>query len=186
MMGATFLVLWIGWIAYWMIAARSAKTTRWREPLGQQWLHGGLAILAAILLAVPLHHPAWLAFRFVPRDLATASLGLALTALGLGFAVAARVYLAGNWSAAVEVKEDHALIRGGPYRWVRHPIYSGLLLAFLGTALALGRWRGLLAVAFLFLAFLLKARHEEAGMRRTFPDYESYARVTAALIPGIF
>ena len=106
--GIAFPVLWIAWIAYWVIAARGAKATQWRESMGEQWLHGALAILAAVLISVPLSHPAWLGFRFVPPMPGVAALGLAMTAAGLGFAVAARLYLAGNWSAAVEIKEDHA------------------------------------------------------------------------------
>jgi protein-S-isoprenylcysteine O-methyltransferase Ste14 len=185
-MNMAILALWVAWMAYWIIAARRTKATRWREPAGRELTHGALAIAAVILLAVPLTWPSGLAIRFVPAaDAGVTLLGLVMTAAGIGFAVAARLSLADNWSSAVEVKENHTLIRGGPYRYVRHPIYSGLLLAFLGTAIAIGRWRALLAVAFLLLAFLLKARREETEMRRTFPDYQRYVQDTAALIPWL-
>jgi len=84
------------------------------------------------------------------------------------------------------VKEGHALIRSGPYAHVRHPIYTGILLAFLGTAVSIGEWRALLAVPFALLAFVLKSRLEEGRMRQTFPEYEQYQRETAALIPFIY
>ena len=177
------LAMWVGWLAYWAIAARGAKPRQWHEPLRAQWLHNALVWLGVIILVVPRATPAILAAPFLPPSAIGAALGLALTALGLGIAIAARIYLAGNWSAAVEIKEGHALIRSGPYRYVRHPIYSGLLLALLGTAVALDRWRAVLAFALIFVALLLKSRHEENGLRRALPDYATYTRETAALIP---
>lgn len=84
------------------------------------------------------------------------------------------------------VKEDHALVQSGPYRRVRHPIYTGMLLAFLGTAVAVGEWRGLVGLVLALVSFLLKSRLEEARMGETFPEYAEYRRHTAALIPGIY
>lgn len=176
------LALWIAWLGYWVIAARGAKPTRWRERGIEQWIHGLPAVLATILLAAPRLLP-WRLARFLPLGLAFPLLGTILTAIGLAIAIAARRQLAGNWSAAVEIKEGHALIRGGLYRYVRHPIYSGILLAVLGSALVLGLWQSLLGFALLLLAFVLKSRHEEARLRQTFPDYDDYARKTSALIP---
>jgi protein-S-isoprenylcysteine O-methyltransferase Ste14 len=130
--------------------------------------------------------PGVLAVRFASPGLALALLGIAILAGGLGFAGWARRHLGRNWSGWVTVKDDHTLICTGPYRLVRHPIYSGLLLAFAGNALAIGEWRGVLAVAFGFLAFVLKLRIEEARMRETFPEYDRYTQQVAALIPGLF
>ncbi len=84
------------------------------------------------------------------------------------------------------VKEDHALIRTGPYRRLRHPIYTGILLAFLGMAVTIGEWRGVLAFALALLSFGRKSRIEEDRMRETFPEYEQYRRETAAIIPFIY
>jgi protein-S-isoprenylcysteine O-methyltransferase Ste14 len=134
-------------------------------------------------MAVPRATPAILAQPFLPSSPIGTWLGVALTALGLGIAVAARIHLGGNWSARVEIKEDHSLIRTGPYRYVRHPIYSGILLALVGSAMALDRWRALLGFALIFAALLLKARHEEERLRQVLPEYGAYARETAALIP---
>jgi len=84
------------------------------------------------------------------------------------------------------VKEGHELIRSGPYALVRHPIYAGLLMAFVGTALARGEWRGLIAVALVFVTLWRKLRLEEKWMRAQFGDsYEAYSRQVAALVPHI-
>jgi protein-S-isoprenylcysteine O-methyltransferase Ste14 len=177
------LAMWMGWLVYWVIAARGAKATQWREPVSGQWLHSTLALLGTIVLVVPRPTRAILGAPFLPPSLIGAWLGITLTALGLGIAIAARITLAANWSARVEIKEDHALIRSGPYRYVRHPIYSGILLALLGSAIALDRWRALLGFVLIFVALLVKSRHEENRLRQVLPEYGAYASETAALIP---
>jgi protein-S-isoprenylcysteine O-methyltransferase Ste14 len=110
--------------------------------------------------------------------------GVTLTAVGVGFAIWARFYLGQNWSGAVTIKVDHQLIRSGPYAWVRHPIYTGFLLAIIGTAVTRRELRGLIAIVLLGLAFWIKIQMEEVFMRKTFgPEYEEYSAATGALIP---
>jgi protein-S-isoprenylcysteine O-methyltransferase Ste14 len=177
--------LWLAWLLYWGISARNVKETRWREPLASQLLHRLPLILAAILLAVPAWLPRVLTKRFLPEGLFPA-LGAVLLAAGLGFSVWARRHLGRNWSAQVVVKEDHTLIRSGPYRHVRHPIYTGILLAFLGTVVTIGEWRGLLAFLFAVVSFAMRSRAEEQRMGQIFPEYQEYGRETAALIPFVY
>jgi protein-S-isoprenylcysteine O-methyltransferase Ste14 len=179
-------ILWLAWLIYWGISARNVKATRWREPLGSQLLHRGPLILAAILLGAPGWLPRVLTKRFVPNGILFPALGTALLAAGLGFSIWARRHLGRNWSAQVVVKEDHALIRSGPYRHLRHPIYTGILFAFLGTVLNIGEWRGLLAFLFALVSFALKSRAEENRMAGIFPEYQAYRRETAALIPFLY
>ena len=106
--------------------------------------------------------------------------------LGFGFAVWARIVLGRNWSGIVTVKEDHTLITRGPYEWVRHPIYTGILLALLGTAVTLGTVLNLVEVPVVALAFWLKMRPEERFMLETFGEqYAVYRRQVKALIPGV-
>ena len=106
--------------------------------------------------------------------------------LGIAFAIWARFYIGQNWSSAVTIKVDHQLIRTGPYAWVRHPIYSGLILAMIGTAIARREPRGFVSVVLLWLGFLIKSRMEEKFMRKTFgPDYEDYSKSTGALVPRL-
>lgn len=140
--------------------------------------------LACALLVVPKAHRGWLGYPFVPLNAATEWIGAAVTLAGLLLAVWARRSLGGNWSAMVTLKEGHELIRSGPYRRIRHPIYSGILLAFLGTALAVGRIAGLAAFAIAWASFWTKARREEAFLAQEFGDqFEVHRKRTGMFLP---
>ena len=176
--------LWILWGVYWWFAARNVKRTVWREPLASRLLHIVPLTLAVLLLALPELPIAGLDARFLPRAAWLVWLGAALTAAGLLFCVWARRLLGRNWSGMVTLKEGHELITSGPYRWVRHPIYTGLLLGFAGSAIARGEWRGVLALLIVAAALWRKLKVEEQGMRQIFGDaYDAYSRRVAALIP---
>jgi protein-S-isoprenylcysteine O-methyltransferase Ste14 len=96
------------------------------------------------------------------------------------------LHLGRNWSGAVTIKDGHELVTSGPYALVRHPIYTGLLLAFLGSAVALGDWRGALAFALAAGALWRKLRLEERWMREQFGDaYQAYSQRVAALVPFV-
>ncbi len=102
------------------------------------------------------------------------------------FTVWARLHLGRNWSGTVTIKDGHELITSGPYALVRHPIYTGLLLAMLGSALALGDWRGVAAFALAAGALWRKLRVEESWMQQQFGDaYQAYSQRVAALIPFV-
>jgi len=178
--------LWLAWIGLWTVAAFYTKPTRWRESAGSRAFHVVPLLVCWALLAIPRAFPTILTTRFVPPGRLLPSLGMLLVAAGLGLAVWARGCLGRNWSGIITLKQDHALVREGPYRVVRHPIYTGLLLALIGTAAAIGEWRGVLAVACALLGFLWKIRVEEERMQQTFPEYEQYRKRTAALIPLLF
>jgi protein-S-isoprenylcysteine O-methyltransferase Ste14 len=128
-----------------------------------------------------------LSWRFVPKGQTSLYIGLALTILGLAFSVWARVSLGRNFSGMVTVTEDHQLQRTGAYGIVRHPIYSGFMLATLGTAIAFGAVRGLVSFALIVLAWGYKSRIEEKLMIEQFGgEYERYQREVKALIPLIW
>jgi protein-S-isoprenylcysteine O-methyltransferase Ste14 len=185
-LGNAMKAMWLGCGLYWVIAGRRAKATRWREDRLSRALDAGLLLVAAFLMLAGHRLPTLLCARFLPPGPAMPVVGAALTALGLSFTIWARVHLGRNWSGTVTLKDDHTLIRTGPYRRVRHPIYSGALLALAGTVLAVGEWRGVIALALVFLAVLRRVRVEEKHLRAIFPDYDHYRRETAALIPFIY
>jgi protein-S-isoprenylcysteine O-methyltransferase Ste14 len=178
--------MWLAWLIYWFVAARDVKRARWRETGVSRALYVVPLLLCAILLA---HRPlslSLLTMRFAPPGLLLSLSGALACAAGIALAIWARRHLGRNWSGTVTVKEGHTLIRSGPYRFVRHPIYSGLLLALAGTAAAIGEVRGVLAVACAVLGFLRKIHVEEQQMSQTFAEYRQYREETAALIPLLF
>jgi protein-S-isoprenylcysteine O-methyltransferase Ste14 len=179
--------LWIVVAIIFLIGALTAKRAARRQSVGSRALHLGMATLAYFLLFSRNFRPGFLGWRFVPADPLYAWLGLSLTAAGLGFTLWARFYLGRNWSATVTVKQDHQLIRGGPYAIVRHPLYSGLLLAFLGTSIAFRDVRGLVATLLLLAAWRMKLRLEESFMTEQFGDqYAQYKREVKGLIPFVW
>jgi protein-S-isoprenylcysteine O-methyltransferase Ste14 len=183
---APLVVLWVAWFAYWMIVARNVKVTRRREGFGTFLLNRVFVVIGALLLVVPRQPLHWLDARLIPPTIAAYWLGFVIVAAGLGFAVWARVHLGRNWSATVTVKQDHELIRTGPYGVVRHPIYTGILLAVLGTALAIGEWRGLIAFVLFTVGFVIKLKAEERFMNETFGEqYARYRAEVPTLIPFV-
>ena len=177
--------LWLVWIAYWRISAADVKPTQRHESPGSRAAHLLPLLVAAVLLWIRGDaEDGWLFQHFLRPSVMKFWVGTAITAAGLGFSAWARIHLGRNWSATVTVKEDHELIRTGPYAIVRHPIYTGVLFGFIGTAFAIGQWRGVLAVAIVFVAFWRKLRLEERWMSETFgEDYRRYRERTKALIP---
>jgi protein-S-isoprenylcysteine O-methyltransferase Ste14 len=124
--------------------------------------------------------------RFLPSVPGLPLAGLALTITGCAFAIWARLTLGANWSGRATVKAGHELVIKGPYALARHPIYTGLLLASVGTGLAIGEWRCLLGLALLAIVFIAKIGQEEKLMLQTFPEaYPRYRRCVKALIPGL-
>lgn len=180
-------LMWLIWCLYWLIQSRGVKTNVWTESLSSRLMHIVPLTIAVLLLALPDVPILDLDRRFLPWSLAVFWTGFLLTAAGLSFTVWARRYLASNWSGLITLKQDHELITGGPYAWVRHPIYTGLLVGFIGSAVSLGEARGILAVLLAAFSCWRKLRIEERGMRRLFGErYVEYERRVAALIPFVF
>jgi protein-S-isoprenylcysteine O-methyltransferase Ste14 len=181
-----FPLLWVSWGVYWRIQSRGVKVNVWAESLPSRLMHVVPLVIAALLLLFNVPVP-WLDERFLPWSLATFWSGFLLAALGLLFTVWARRHLATNWSGDVTLKADHELTTSGPYAWARHPIYTGLLLGFAGSAVAVGEWRGIAALVLVGLALWRKLRIEERGMRQLFGErYLAYERRVSALIPFVF
>jgi protein-S-isoprenylcysteine O-methyltransferase Ste14 len=178
--------LWLIWLTYWIVAAIGVKETQREEGFRSRLTHYGPLILGGILLGWPNVAGGALEQRFLPRTLTLFWVDVALIAIGLGFCIAARIWLGGNWSGSVAVKKNHELIRNGPYALVRHPIYTGLLLALIGSALAVGKWRALIALVPFAFAIYRKMTIEERFMSEQFGnDYARYRSQVPALIPFI-
>ena len=172
---------WTVFWLYWIASSLRTKASQRREPIGIFLLRVGLLVVALNLWIAG--GPVLMA-RFVPHSAGAALGGLALVLAGLLFAVWARVHLGSNWSGTVTLKEGHELVRSGPYAIVRHPIYTGLLAALLGSAVMKGEVRSLFALALIAAALLVKMRLEERWMVERFgEEYERYRREVKALVP---
>jgi hypothetical protein len=181
-----FLTMWISWGLYWIVSARGVKAPVRRESTLSRWAHFGPLILAGWLLSDggriwwPLRVP------FMSRSEMSFWIAASVTAAGLLFTVWARRHLGGNWSGSVTIKADHELVTTGPYGITRHPIYTGLLIAFAGNALVVGEVRGLIAFAIAFAALWRKLRLEESYMHEQFGQtYVDYQSKVSALVPMV-
>ena len=141
-------------------------------------------LFGIILLASSRRARTSAGYHLWPSTTLTLAVGILLIATGLGVAVWARRHLGKYWSGRITLKVDHRLIQSGPYGWVRHPIYSGLLLALFGTVITIGTLQSCLGVAIIFVAVLRKMGLEEQWMAAQFGnEYEVYRRRVSALIP---
>lgn len=173
---------WLTLIAYWAIAARNVKRPATRQP----WA-GRLAYMAPAGLGVLLlegYFGMGLDRRWVPNSAPVAWSALGISTLGLAGALWARRTLGANWSASVRLRAGHELVRRGPYRFVRNPIYSSILLMLLGPVLLQGQLSGALALVAMAAGFWIKLRQEERLMALRFPaEFAEYKRQVPALIP---
>jgi protein-S-isoprenylcysteine O-methyltransferase Ste14 len=179
---------WAAWLLIWIALSRRVKQVVRREAVSSRILHIGPMIVAAglLLFSTPTGGT-WLEVPVLRRAPWMVFTGALLVIAGLGFAVWARLILAGNWSGMVTLKRGHELIRTGPYALVRHPIYTGLLTAMLGNAVTIDEVRGVLAFAVITAAFLNKLRTEEAFMEQAFGErYAAYKAEVRTLIPGVW
>jgi protein-S-isoprenylcysteine O-methyltransferase len=178
-----WMALWIVWLASALTAKRSVQ----RQTVASRLEQTILVTTAFFLLFDRRLWPHWLRQRVLPEDdVALLWIGLLLTAAGVGFAILARFWIGRNWSGIITIKEQHELIQSGPYRIVRHPIYTGLLLAYLSTAIVHGELRGFVGFVLLLLGFGLKLRMEETFMVQQFGNaYLDYKRRVKALVPFV-
>jgi len=180
-------VLWTAWLVIWLIWA----VVQNKKKAKSESLLSRLTYVVPIFLGFEMLYNnflpwPWLYVRMVPYSEPLAWVGVGFTALGLVYAICARAYLGGNWSGNVTVKVGHELVRSGPYRWTRHPIYTGLLLALVGSMMARIEWRGIFSLVLVWLSLRIKIRREEQFMHETFGEqYDEYKRTTAALVPGL-
>jgi protein-S-isoprenylcysteine O-methyltransferase Ste14 len=180
--------LWIVFIAYWALAAIGAK----RSIGARGWRRGiGLRLAVIVVIALILRHPAVRsALRNARTDVFGSAfmgmIGLVLCALGIALAIWARAYLGRNWGMPMSRKEHPELVTNGPYAFVRHPIYTGILLALLGTTIGVSVfWAVPLVLAAGY--FIYSARQEEEALLTQFPEqYPAYMKRSNMLLPWPF
>ena len=178
------IAMWCVIEIYWDVAAKSAAPAESSESRASRRVHLALIAAAQLLLFLPVYG---LRQRWLPLSAAVTAVGLTLNALGLVLAIWARRCLGRFWSGNITIKVEHQLVRNGPYRILRHPIYTALLLLYLGTAIVCGELHALLGLAVAIAAFLRKIRLEEANLLRAFSaGYREYRGETWALIPRVF
>jgi protein-S-isoprenylcysteine O-methyltransferase Ste14 len=184
--GRVIRFAWLVLFGVWFIAGLRTKRQLRSQPPLQRIGHVILLLFVFLLLFAPTTRFGFLDQRFAPTSTALDAAGLVLTLAGIAFAVWARYFLGTNWSATPGVKQDHKLIRTGPYAIVRHPIYAGLLLAVFGTALAMGQWRALVGLTVLGIAWHFESRTEERYMEEEFgAEYVRYRDEVKGLVPFV-
>jgi protein-S-isoprenylcysteine O-methyltransferase Ste14 len=176
--------LWMLFCLYWLVSALNRKKTKRRESVGQRMRYVLPLLVAFYLLYQPQFVNGWLGTRIVPDAPWVAWLGVAIMASGLAVTCWARMHLGANWSGVVTLKEGHELIRTGPYRNIRHPIYTGILVAFFGNVVVIGQVRGLVGLLVIWLSFYVKARREESFLSEEFgPTFKEHTQHTGMFLP---
>jgi protein-S-isoprenylcysteine O-methyltransferase Ste14 len=182
-MRTLIVVCWLVFLTYWLatwswskpeaVGASPGRRTAYRVVLG-----AGVVFFVSAFAGTPVLS------RLMPETLGVDVVAGVLCTCGLFLAVAARYALGENWSSKVTLKHGHELITSGPYRLVRHPIYAGMVLMFLGSAVGLGRVDGLIGSILCFAGFWIKLQQEEALMMRQFPtQYPAYRARVKAVVP---
>lgn len=184
-------IFWLIFLIVWVVSAFFAK----KSVVKRRWKWRGVVIIAIVLAVVFLNKSrinlSYLKFFFTDTFFAATSVisVIAIVSAGVGLvgAVWARVYLGRNWSGYVTYKKKHELVTNGPYKYVRHPIYSSMLLMFIGTWLSFPTaWVSTMFVIYISI-FLWRKDKEEAIMIKLFgKKYKDYMKHTKAIIPGVY
>jgi protein-S-isoprenylcysteine O-methyltransferase Ste14 len=188
---------WVVLLGFWTISALLTKRAQKRQSFRKRVWYGLFTLLSYLLLLEGLNtettgrllkppiYPLYV--PVLPNSAAVSVIAVVLSILGVLLALWARVILGKYWSDTVDVKKGHELVQSGPYAVIRHPIYTGLMLLFLGTAIAIGALGGFLGLIALFISNWIKLKQEEALMTDQFPEaYPKYKAKTKALIPFLF
>jgi protein-S-isoprenylcysteine O-methyltransferase Ste14 len=174
---------WVIFSLYWEIAAKDSAPAKNSEAKASRGVHVFLTNAALIMIAAPIYGVG----RVWPASSPVMIAGLGFEIVGLSLAIWARRHLGRNWSGEITIKQEHELIRSGPYQYLRHPIYTGLLTMYVGMTVATGERLAVIGLAVAVLAYWRKTRMEEATLGAAFGgEYESYRADTWAIVPGIF
>jgi len=179
-------ILWAAWILIWVCWALQSKKTQHSESFASRMSYTAVSWLAIYCIFFGNYLGHWWHSNIFVYRLWIGWVGVAIAVVGFAITFWARFTLGGNWSSNVTIKVEHELIRKGPYRCVRHPIYTGLMIAMAGTSIVFNQWRFLPATFFIWLSFHIKLLKEEKFMRQTFGEgYTEYSRTTGAIFPRL-
>ena len=178
--------MWLIWVLNWLVSALFVKKTETKEPGPRRLAH--LVLFGAGLLMI--YGREWqlgsLDRRFIAPNATINGIAVCLSAAGLILAFWARSHIGQYWSASIALKQDHRVVQTGPYAYLRHPIYTGILLAFLGQLLVTGQYRGILGLGLIIAALVQKALSEEGLLLQSLgAAYLDYRRNTGFLLPKI-
>jgi protein-S-isoprenylcysteine O-methyltransferase Ste14 len=179
--------IWTAWIVSWMAAAVWTSRTKRRPPFGEELISRVFTVLGALML-FGIYSPRYISVLTLWHvDLQTGWFLAVLTAAGFAFSWWARIYLGSLWSGSITVKEGHHVVDTGPYRFVRHPIYTGIIVASFATAIDKGTYVAIAGAVLMLVGWFIKARIEERFLRAELgaQAYDSYASKTAMLVPFV-
>jgi len=180
------IIFWGLLFFYWWLVSRKVKTAVYAQSSASRFVYLLFLVFSFALLYAPFKLPL-LDYQVIAHNLYTGVAGVLICLAGVAFAITARKFLGTNWSAEVTLKQEHQLIQSGPYKFVRHPIYTGFELAFFGAAITIGQLKGLVGLSILFVNHYFKTKMEEEILLQQFPgQYTLYAKRVKRLIPFIF
>jgi len=180
-----YLTIWF-WLLmslYWAIKAKASSQTSFSFEITSLVK----MITSFLIIYLPLLTGGWFAKELYASNIWTNIMGATFCGLGIGFAIWARNVLGGCWSGKVTIQKEHKLIKEGPYSVVRHPQYTGFLLALFGTALMLGKIFSFVWYLFLIVSLIAKAKQEEKILAKIFPnEYLEYKQKVKMIIPYVY
>jgi protein-S-isoprenylcysteine O-methyltransferase Ste14 len=178
---------WVVFLLYWWLMSRKVKSTAYAQSSAARSFYLFFLLLGFVLLYAPVASIGPLGYQIIPVSQRYGTIGAVISLLGVWFAIWARKTLGDNWSGNVTFKKGHELIQSGPYKIVRHPIYTGFELCFLGAAITIGQLKGFVGLAIIFFNHMQKINLEEEIMKKQFPgQYEDYSKRVKRLIPFVF
>jgi protein-S-isoprenylcysteine O-methyltransferase Ste14 len=178
---------WICLFSYWWVKSRTVKDNTYSQASASRMVYLFFVVLSFALVFAPFLSIGPLGYPLFPQTEISGLTGTVICLCGVSFAIWARAILGNNWSGKITLKKDHELIQTGPYRLARHPIYTGLIFAMLGTAITVGEVRGGISVIIMACGFAYKIKTEEPLLLKQFPsEYPAYKKKVKALIPYVF
>jgi protein-S-isoprenylcysteine O-methyltransferase Ste14 len=179
-------ICWGLFLLVWVVAALFTKRTIYRQGTSERFRYMIPIVVGWFLLFRGQRLPAPLNLRVIPQTDELLTAAAILCVVGVAICLWARAVLGRNWSGIVTLKEEHELVLRGPYRFVRHPIYTGLLTMLTGTAIYQGHLGGIIGMGLVFVSLWIKLIGEEGLMLKQFPDqYPEYQLRVNRLIPFI-